>query len=520
MEEQPAEIGEIIGGYRLEALLGKGGMSHVYRGRHTLLGRAAAVKVLASELASDKRYVDRFFREARIVNDIDHPNIVDIIDFVSTENPKRVAAIMELIEGDPLSAHLKRHRFTTLQAVNICLQVCRALEAVHAIQVIHRDLKPANLLLTSSLETDLSDPGAVRVLDFGIAKIDDANAIKTGTGAVLGTPAYMAPEQVGARPATSATDIYAVGEIFYELLTGRRAFEGDNMMVLQAKLREGPVALPLPPDVPLRDQIQAFLQALMAFEPESRPSLAESRYWFETHREVLLETAETGPSVPPQPLPRSPSATSLHMSLPGVARSPAEVRLFGLAAAAMLTLISVLAVMLWQRGGADITSTARLIDPGAANVRNEAPVVTEPPVPVPPSHVVRIESTPPGAEVLDEHGGTLGHTPHDLDLGSNGARTLSLRLEGFDERSVVIGGENAVERYALVARRSAKSRRSGKRAKTKRAATKRASGPEPGPPRLAPTPDPKAGAVEPPPPPAKDSPNVMEPLRKREVPTW
>ena len=191
---QPAELGEHLGGYVLEKVLGQGGMGCVYLGTHHLLGRKAAIKVLDSALASDAQFVSRFFHEAKIVNDIRHPNVVDIVDFIQTTDPVRVAYVMEFIEGSAVNEALRERRFTPVQAVNITSQVVQALEAVHATGVIHRDLKPGNILLAANLEEAFDRPNTVKVLDFGIAKSSNSDAKhRTSTGALLGTPAYMAP---------------------------------------------------------------------------------------------------------------------------------------------------------------------------------------------------------------------------------------------------------------------------------------------------------------------------------------
>src|SRR5262245_52777050 len=146
-------LGAVLGGYQLDEVIGTGGMGAVYRATHVKLGRKAAIKVLSESLAGDPAYVSRFFHEARVVNEVGHPNIIDIIDFIETESPRRVAYVMELVEGPPLSKLLQVRRLSVRQSLNLTLQVLDALAAVHRINVIHRDLKPDNLLVVGSLET-------------------------------------------------------------------------------------------------------------------------------------------------------------------------------------------------------------------------------------------------------------------------------------------------------------------------------------------------------------------------------
>jgi len=188
----PAELGEVIGGYRLEEVIGRGGMGCVYRASHLKLGRKAAVKVLAANLARDAHFVARFFQEARIVGEIGHPNIVAILDYVDAEQPRRVAYVMELLEGSTLRAILAARPLSMTQAIPIALQISEALRAVHALNVVHRDLKPENVFVVAASDTDVPARPSIKILDFGIAKVHDPRSpIETEAGVTMGTPAYM-----------------------------------------------------------------------------------------------------------------------------------------------------------------------------------------------------------------------------------------------------------------------------------------------------------------------------------------
>ena len=272
----PAQLGEIIGGYELVRVLSHGGMGCVYHAVHAKLGRPAAVKVLATAFLLDEELVARFFREARIVNEVRHPNIVDIFDFVELEAPVRLACIMELIDGPTLKQVVRRKRMTVAQAINASLQLVSALRAVHAVNVIHRDLKPTNILVTGNLRTDLSQVPCVKVLDFGIAKVGDSpGEHKTVSGTMLGTPAYMAPEQVAADEISTAADIYALGELLYEMVSGRRAFPGSRATVLKAKMTGTVPALPLPQGIRAASSIQELVTKCVSHDPLERPTLEE-----------------------------------------------------------------------------------------------------------------------------------------------------------------------------------------------------------------------------------------------------
>lgn len=269
----PAELGTEIRDYRLDSVLGQGGMGCVYAATHQVLGRRVAIKVLAAELASSEEYVSRFEHEARIVNGVRSPNIVDIHDFIKEGG--LVAYVMEYVEGPSLGRFLKDGPLTVRQAVNVTFQLASALEAVHALGVIHRDLKPDNVLVLGARSTDLAGVPSVKILDFGIAKsTQETTDHKTVTGSMLGTPTYMAPEQVAAEPVSPATDVYALAEILYEMVSGQRVFHGDRMAILQQKLVGGPPQLSWP-EVPGWQTLDHLVRQGLQARPEHRLSIAD-----------------------------------------------------------------------------------------------------------------------------------------------------------------------------------------------------------------------------------------------------
>jgi eukaryotic-like serine/threonine-protein kinase len=239
-------IGKSVGNYQIKAKLGEGGMGAVYLGEHPLIGKRVAVKVLLEELSSKEDIVQRFFNEAKAVNDIGHQNIVDIVDFGKMKNDAGggdiVYFIMEFLDGESLAARLRRTGLSFKETLHVNQQCCSALAASHAKGIVHRDLKPENIYLCPRG----NDKNFVKILDFGIAKLtgDTGQSHKTRTGLVIGTPTYMSPEQCeGKGLIDHRSDVYSLGVVMYEELTGRVPFPGDGFgEILVAHLTRTPDA--------------------------------------------------------------------------------------------------------------------------------------------------------------------------------------------------------------------------------------------------------------------------------------
>jgi hypothetical protein len=219
-----------VGNYRLERELGRGGMGAVYAGVHKLVGRRAAVKVLLPDLSAKQELVERFFNEARAAGAVKHPSIVDIYDFGYAADGSAYI-VMELLEGETLAARLKAHGPLAIPtAVALARQVANALSAAHAVGIVHRDLKPDNVFLVRDPEVVGGE--RVKLLDFGIAKLatDTAGPARTVTGAILGTPHYMSPEQCeGSREVDGRTDLYSLGCMLFQMLTGSLPFDSAGI---------------------------------------------------------------------------------------------------------------------------------------------------------------------------------------------------------------------------------------------------------------------------------------------------
>ena len=263
--------GEVLGDYRIEAKIGQGGMGTVYLGVHQLIGKRAAIKVLRGESCADQNEVDRFIAEARVVNEIGHPNIVDVFAFGQTPDG-RSYLVMEWLQGESLRTRLERGRLELEDACQLARPLVRALTAAHVKGIVHRDLKPDNVFLVAQP----GEPPTVKLLDFGIAKLlrADHQMQQTASGQFVGTPMYIAPEQARGQPIDPRADIYTFGGVLFEMLTGRPPFVAATSFEVIAKhLMEEPVA---PSSVaPVPRELDRMIVAMLAKDPAARPPLAD-----------------------------------------------------------------------------------------------------------------------------------------------------------------------------------------------------------------------------------------------------
>ena len=253
----------LAGRYELGPVLGAGAMAVVHEAEDVELGRPVAVKVLAENLAHDGAVRERLFREARIAARLSHPNVVRIYD--TGEEGGRPFIVMELVDGESLAELVHREGpLAPEQAVHLVLQACAGLEAAHQAGLVHRDVKPGNLLL--------SRDGVLKIADFGIARAHDATRL-TLTGTVLGTAAYLAPEQALAEEVTAAADVYALGAVLYELLTGVPPRRGETLAAALAAHADPVTPVrDVKPDVPAA--LESVVMRSLARMPEFRPGSA------------------------------------------------------------------------------------------------------------------------------------------------------------------------------------------------------------------------------------------------------
>jgi hypothetical protein len=402
-------------------------MGRVYRGRHVRLGREVALKVLNPDLAARRDVVERFFREARVVNDIDHEHIVEVTDFV--EAPGLAYLVMELLEGRSLRELVKAppEEYPALpRLVEILAQVCDALHAAHEKGVVHRDLKPDNVFVLDRRGGDFA-----KVLDFGVAKLrDPVDHAATSSGMILGTPSYMAPEQALGREVDRRADVWAAGVVLHELLAGALPFTGKSFIELAIRIREKPPA-PLPDRTPRGEAVPPELAAVVARCLEKRPA---DRF------DTMAELAQAL---------RAPGAARARATGGGRARG-GRVAILAIALGALLAggaaavRLGFVARARDAAAGAlgdvvrrvdEATSPRGAAPPGPGTAPAErAQAARDGAAALRPDVEVLVRSTPPGAAVVrldsDE---PLGETPLRFRVPRRpGTLRLEMRLAGFE----------------------------------------------------------------------------------------
>ncbi len=277
-DETRERQGDVLGSYALERPLGEGAMGRVWLGRHVKLGRNAAIKVLKSEHTQNSELVGRFFDEARAVNQINHEHIVAISDFVEELEPPRVYCVMEYLPGESLERQLGKEPLPMAEALSVMRQVCDALAAAHKLGIVHRDVKPDNIFLMSKVDGSLF----AKVLDFGVAKLTPSmkrEAVSTTQqGQIIGTPQYMAPEQLVGLEVDPKADVYAAGTVLYRLLAGHLPFPEDDVGKLTlAVIKQAPSSLPSKTASGERipRAVAKVVMAALSKEPEARPTAEE-----------------------------------------------------------------------------------------------------------------------------------------------------------------------------------------------------------------------------------------------------
>ncbi len=485
-------IGKQIGNYHIKAKLGEGGMGAVYLGEHPLIGKRVAVKVLLEELAAKEDIVTRFFNEAKAVNDIGHQNIVDIVDFGKIKNEvggDTVYFIMEFLDGDSLAERLRRTGLEFKETLHIMMQCCSALAASHAKGIVHRDLKPENLYLC----TRGTDKNFAKILDFGIAKLTGdggTSSHKTRTGLVIGTPTYMSPEQCEGKGLIDArSDIYSLGVVMYELLTGRVPFPGEGFgEILVAHLTKEPEApSKLNPDI--TPELEAIVMHAIEKDRNRRfqtmeefgAAIADTAAHFASYKQLPGYTSAAssspgvsaatqmhavgaqvtghGPAVTTQsPRPTTLSGSAAEVEGVIVRRSRAPVFI---GVGALVALVAGVAVFASGRKppvplatGSSPPSVAGAGPTGIGGAPGSAGSGAAVPPPVAPptaeTFKVTLTSEPTGADVV-RSGKVLGVTPFELTVKKGDPSfEVELRKAGFDTQQRTVETDQSHEFYVAL----------------------------------------------------------------------
>jgi serine/threonine-protein kinase len=436
--------GARVGEYRIIKSLGKGTFGTVYHAAHEVIGKQAALKVLNAQFSGDSRIADRFIDEARAVNRIAHPNIVDIFGFGELPDGRKYC-VMELLEGETLASLLASNAPCPLRlALDILTQIAAALDAAHDHQIVHRDLKPDNVFVASKGGSRDGTAVHVKLLDFGIARIGDrsAGAVGTASGMVLGTPAYMSPEQCRGDRVDRRTDVYALGVVAFEMLTGQLPFRGENLLRLVSQhINEAP---PIPTDVnpALPDGVNGALLRMLAKSPQERPERAS-----EGVHALLVALGQEQPSGREMAPPSEPAP-------PG---APPRVGRRGVAAivAGVLALLALLGLRAAPRLAATPAPSARVDVPAVPAPSEHEPVVSTPvsPPAEAPSVRVRLTGTPETAQVWrgKEPISTLGEA-FRLPRSSEPV-VLRITANGFVDQELQVVPTQDVERDVRLTRK-------------------------------------------------------------------
>jgi serine/threonine-protein kinase len=444
--------GEMIGEYKVVNKLGAGGFGSVYHAVQPLIGKAVAIKVLSRRLSSDPEMVSRFVSEARAANQIRNKHIVDIFGFGALPDGRQYY-VMELLRGATLEQHVRARGFLEpVEAVTVLRAIARALDAAHTAGIVHRDLKPENVILMEDEDTGYLP----KLLDFGIAKLmaGSTGSHKTRTGVPMGTPYYMSPEQCRGDKIDQATDIYSLGVVAFQLVTGKLPFDADSFMQLMFQHVSSPPPKPSSVRPGLSPELDAPLLVMLEKAPAQRPSsagaaiegLAEAarRAGFEIPEGVRLGAASlrsapsSGSAVTTDPTNSSTLSASAAETL---ASGEPRRKLFVVAAGVLgvLALGAVAASIAMKSSPKAETPVAALSVPAVVSTSPPAASSVPEVVPAAPTTVkLKLTAKPPRAEVfLGEK--KLGVASDELELErADGNVTLTLKSKGYKDKNVEV----------------------------------------------------------------------------------
>jgi len=455
------------GRYLIERRVGEGGMGVVYAGRHKVIDKRVAIKVLRRDMANDDELNERFLQEARAASAIGNPHIVDISDFGRLPDGSTYF-VMELLDGQSLSDVLAQAKgpLPVPRLCHIAKQIAQGLAAAHAASIVHRDLKPDNVMLINrGTERDFA-----KILDFGIAKVGSGTKKMTRAGSVFGTPHYMSPEQAAGAVVDHQTDVYALGVILYEMASGKVPFDADNFMgILTQHMYKAPAPIrALVPEVDIPAGLEAIILKCLTKKPEGR---------YASMDELVADLAKLDRGVLPDavhemmarsggfnvPADYFRAAASMPVPVPATTSSaPKRWPLYAVIASA--TLVGMVGVVVVAKSPVSKAQPAP-----ASVVPSGVPPIVSPPIPSPapgPSASVTalasafalptvlrevLVSVVPSDATVTRNGTVLGQSPVALHLGEGEDAALVLDRKGFKTKVVTVNASEPKQTFTLEA---------------------------------------------------------------------
>ena len=450
MAEMPSKIGM----YRVVRQLGEGGMGAVFEGVHETIERRVAIKVLHPEYARNAEFTARFFNEARAVNRIVHPGLVQISDY--GQQPDGTSYIvMEYLDGESLAQRMERlgGKLPSPDVIHLGWQLADSLAAAHQKGIVHRDLKPENVMIVS--DPQMSSGDRTKLLDFGIAKVTEeggASRLKTKTNQVMGTPTYMSPEQcAGAGGVDDKSDVYSLGVMLFEMLAGRPPFvaEGSGQILGMHMFVAPPILPELVPDIP--PPLAELVKRMLGKNKEARPTMRRTAETLEGLAEQQPRSKRSASSQALRPDDRESSHATLHIGRidpkPSTLGSSAAQTLRG--GPRLQQVGMALGVVLCVAGlGTFLTlrSMNRTSEHPLSKTVPSAQTITVPNKSV----TLRIDSAPAGAQVLSiPDGQVLGQTPWQVtQMAADGRLHVRLRLDSYEEQELSLA--SSLDQHATV----------------------------------------------------------------------
>jgi len=442
--------------YKIQRLLGEGGMGFVYLARHKVIDKRVAVKVLRADLAKDREILDRFLQEAKAASSIGNAHIVDISDFGDLPDGSTYF-VMEFLEGQPLGSIVDASsRLSVERICHIGLQIADGLSAAHAQGIVHRDLKPDNIFLVSRG----SDHDFVKILDFGIAKVTgNANTKLTKAGAVFGTPHYMSPEQAAGAPVDHRTDIYALGVMLYEIVSGQLPFNADNFMgILTQHMYKAPVPIrALVPGPECPPSLEAVILKCLSKKPEARyASMAELAADLERVKSGQVANAVTemmarsgGFNVPADYF-KQPAG--LVPATPPAAQKKWSRYVWIAGAAAAVGIVGVIFAVSGTTNGKTPTkadgTAAATVSAAPTVVQTTAPANTTAPAPQVKKTPVAVAALPDTAQVW-QNGTMLHQVPWTIEIEDGKPVTIEIKADGYETETLTLDGTDTSKMIRL-----------------------------------------------------------------------